>query len=117
MLSHSKLGFGLMRLPKDENGVIDQTQVQTMVDLFMHNGFTYFDTAYAYAGSENAIREALVKTLPARYVYFSRQAAGMEIKRTRRCGTRLPGIHGSRRSRLFRLLFASQCRGKTLANV
>ncbi len=64
MLSHSKLGFGLMRLPKDENGVIDQTQVQTMVDLFMHNGFTYFDTAYAYAGSENAIREALVKRYP-----------------------------------------------------
>ncbi len=64
MLSHSKLGFGLMRLPKDENGVIDQTQVQTMVYLFMHNGFTYFDTAYAYAGSENAIREALVKRYP-----------------------------------------------------
>ena len=54
MLSNSKLGFGLMRLPKDESGSIDLSQVQNMVDHFMNSGFTYFDTAYAYAGSENA---------------------------------------------------------------
>lgn len=64
MLSNSKLGFGLMRLPKDESGSIDLPQVQTMVDHFMNSGFTYFDTAYAYAGSENAIRETLVKNYP-----------------------------------------------------
>lgn len=64
MLSNSKLGFGLMRLPKDESGSIDLPQVQTMVDHFMNSGFTYFDTAYAYAGSENAIRETLVKKYP-----------------------------------------------------
>lgn len=64
MLSNSKLGFGLMRLPKDESGSIDLSQAQTMVDHFMNSGFTYFDTAYAYAGSENAIRETLVKKYP-----------------------------------------------------
>lgn len=58
-----KLGFGLMRLPQIE-GKIDIEQTKTMVDIFMENGFTYFDTAWAYAGSENAIREALVKRYP-----------------------------------------------------
>ena len=34
-----------------------------MVDTFIENGFTYFDTAWMYCGfnSENAVREALVK--------------------------------------------------------
>ncbi len=51
-----KLGFGLMRLPQ-QNGAIDIEQVKQMVDLFMQAGFTYFDTAWAYAGSEDAIRQ------------------------------------------------------------
>ena len=45
-----KLGFGLMRLPQ-KDGVIDIEQTKEMVDLFMEAGFTYFDTAWAYAGS------------------------------------------------------------------
>ncbi len=59
-----KLGFGLMRLPKDAEGKIDIEQTKEMVDLFMEAGGTYFDTAYAYPGSEEAIREALVKRYP-----------------------------------------------------
>lgn len=39
-----KLGFGLMRLPKNGD-VIDVEQTKKMVDLFMNAGFTYFDTA------------------------------------------------------------------------
>lgn len=58
-----KLGFGLMRLPQ-QNGAIDIEQVKQMVDLFMQAGFTYFDTAWAYAGSEDAIRQALVERYP-----------------------------------------------------
>lgn len=58
-----KLGFGLMRLPKKED-VIDVEQVKEMVDEFMNAGFTYFDTAWAYAGSEDAIRQALVERYP-----------------------------------------------------
>lgn len=58
-----KLGFGLMRLPvKDE--VIDVEQVKVMVDKFLEAGFTYFDTAWAYGGSEDAIRQALVERYP-----------------------------------------------------
>ena len=58
-----KLGFGLMRLPK-ENDVIDIPQVEEMVDNFLGAGFTYFDTAWAYPGSEDAIRQALVERYP-----------------------------------------------------
>ena len=58
-----KLGFGLMRLPKLENGEIDLEQVKEMVDLFMAAGQTYFDTAYVYddGKSEEAARLALVE--------------------------------------------------------
>ncbi len=59
-----KLGFGLMRLPQKEEGVIDIEQTKKMVDLFMEAGFTPFDTAWAYAGSEDAIRQALVERYP-----------------------------------------------------
>lgn len=60
-----KLGFGLMRLPRTEkDGPIDIEQTKKMVDLFMDAGFTYFDTAWAYGGSEEATREALVKRYP-----------------------------------------------------
>ena len=31
-----------------------------MVDMFLDAGFTYFDTAYVYPGSEDAVRKALV---------------------------------------------------------
>ena len=55
-----KLGFGLMRLPRRGLG-LDAEQVKQMTDLFLEAGFTYFDTAFVYPGSENAIRKALVE--------------------------------------------------------
>lgn len=65
-LNAKKLGFGLMRLPKLSDGVIDVEQVKTMVDMFMEAGFTYFDTAYVYdgGGSEKAAKAALVDRYP-----------------------------------------------------
>ena len=58
-----KLGFGLMRLPK--KGIrTDVEQVKKMVDLFMDAGFTYFDTAFVYIGSEATIKKALVDRYP-----------------------------------------------------
>ena len=58
-----KLGFGLMRLPKIGEA-IDIEQTKKMVDMFLEAGFTYFDTAWAYPGSEDAIRHALVERYP-----------------------------------------------------
>ena len=62
-----KLGFGLMRLPlldKADAASVDVEQVKRMVDLFLERGFTYFDTAYVYLGSEAAARKALVERYP-----------------------------------------------------
>ncbi len=53
-----KLGFGLMRLPK-ENDQIDIERTAAMANTFLQNGFTYFDTAYVYEGSEEAFRLAI----------------------------------------------------------
>ena len=58
-----KLGFGLMRLPR-KGLKTDIEQVKTMVDKFMDAGFTYFDTAFVYPGSEKAIKKALVDRYP-----------------------------------------------------
>jgi len=58
-----KLGFGMMRLPKKRLS-IDIEQTKEMVDLFMEAGFTYFDTAFVYPGSEDATGKALVARYP-----------------------------------------------------
>ena len=58
-----KLGFGLMRLPKIGEE-IDVEQTAIMVDRFLAAGLTYFDTAYVYPGSEEAIANALVSRYP-----------------------------------------------------
>lgn len=63
MKDTKKLGFGLMRLPK-KGLSIDIEETKRMVDLFMEAGFTYFDTAHVYPGSEEAIRKALVERYP-----------------------------------------------------
>ena len=61
-----KLGFGMMRLPELETfgkyGNIDIELTRKMVDYFISEGFTYFDTAWMYCGfkSEDAAGEALV---------------------------------------------------------
>ena len=75
-----KLGFGLMRLPQ-KDGAVDVEQVKEMVDLFMEAGFTYFDTAWAYAGSEDAIRQALVERYPReRFQLATKNAAWINCK-------------------------------------
>ncbi len=58
-----KLGFGLMRLPRKLLAT-DVEQVKEMVDRFMAAGFTYYDTAFLYPGSEAAIEKALVARYP-----------------------------------------------------
>ncbi len=75
-----KLGFGLMRLPKNGDA-IDVEQVKTMVDRFLAAGFTYFDTAWAYPGSEDAIRRALVERYPrASFQLATKNAAWIKCK-------------------------------------
>lgn len=72
-----KLGFGLMRLP--HRGIItDVRQTSQMTDMFLDAGFTYFDTAFVYPGSEAAIRKALVERYPRdRYTLATKLCAFM----------------------------------------
>jgi predicted aldo/keto reductase-like oxidoreductase len=66
-----KLGFGLMRLPRKEDGSIDIAQCETMTDLFLDAGMKYFDTAYVYEGSEEAAKKFLVERHPRDSYYLA----------------------------------------------
>ena len=66
---NKKLGFGMMRLPltdPDNSGSIDFAELNKMVDAYLENGFTYFDTAWMYCDckSEDAVKKALVMRHP-----------------------------------------------------
>lgn len=82
-----KLGFGLMRLPKNGEE-IDVEQVKDMVDLFMEAGFTYFDTAFVYPGSEEAIRKALVDRYPRESYQLATKNAAWIGEKTREAAIR-----------------------------
>lgn len=60
-----KLGFGAMRLQMNGDEV-DFDEFSKMIDIFLENGFNYFDTAHGYISgkSEIALRECLVKRYP-----------------------------------------------------
>lgn len=59
----SRLGFGTMRLPMDQEGKIDYAAGQEMVDYALANGVNYIDTAYKYhdGESENFVGAAIKK--------------------------------------------------------
>ena len=80
-----KLGIGTMRLPllnKNEPGKVDLEQFKQMVDLYMDNGFTYFDTAYVYhvGLSENAVKVGLVDRYPRESFQVATKLPAGEIK-------------------------------------
>ena len=80
-----KLGIGTMRLPllnKNEPGKVDLEQFKQMVDLYIDNDFTYFDTAYVYhAGlSENAVKIGLVDRYPRESFQVATKLPASEIK-------------------------------------
>lgn len=76
-----KLGFGCMRLPMKENQV-DYEQFNKMIDLYMKEGFNYFDTAHGYieGKSEIAIRECLVKRYPRESYVLTNKLTGTYFK-------------------------------------
>ncbi len=59
----SRFGMGCMRLPRitDSKGnqVIDEKESVSMIRYAADNGVNYFDTAYAYVGSEEVLGKAL----------------------------------------------------------
>lgn len=65
MIFTKKLALGLMRLPQVD-GRVDIERTKGMVDTFIEEGFTYFDTAACYhrGESEVAFREAVSSRYP-----------------------------------------------------
>ncbi|MBQ4055024.1 MAG: aldo/keto reductase [Clostridia bacterium] len=80
-----KLGFGLMRLPKNKDNSIDIQQTCDMTDEFISAGFNYFDTAWIYDGgrSENAARDALVKRYPRESFFLASKLAAWAGDKTK----------------------------------
>lgn len=70
-------GFGCMRLPK-KGDQVDYEEFTRMVDRFMAEGFTYFDTAHVYLGgqSETALRDCLVKRYPREAFQLTNKLSG-----------------------------------------
>ena len=75
-----KLGFGLMRLPRFEDGSFDHDLICAMVDRFLEAGFTYFDTAWVYAGSEEETAKALVQRHPRESYTLASKAISWKCK-------------------------------------
>ena len=80
-----KLGLGMMRLPlidKDDSKSVDLPTVCKMVDTFLEQGFTYFDTAYMYHGytSELVVKEALVKRHPRESFVLASKLPSMSLR-------------------------------------
>ena len=70
-------GFGCMRLPM-QGEEVDKEQFCRMIDLFLSEGFRYFDTAHGYlqGKSELAIRECLAARYPReRYILTDKLTA------------------------------------------
>lgn len=80
-----KLGFGLMRLPLldgNDQTSFDKEQICEMVDSFLSQGFTYFDTAYMYHNfkSENIVKEVLVDRHPRESYILATKLPSMFLK-------------------------------------
>ena len=52
-LKISAIGFGTMRLPKDQDDNIDYEKGEEMVAAAFKGGINYFDTAYKYHEGES----------------------------------------------------------------
>ena len=82
-LKLSALGFGMMRLPLNEDKSIDEPQVFRMVDYALEHGVNYFDNAYPYHGSQSEIvaGKALAR-YPRGSFFFATKYPGHQIADT-----------------------------------
>lgn len=80
-----KLGFGFLRLPtmeSEENKGIDLPLLNEMVDEFLRQGGTYFDTAYTYLGgkSEWALKQCLTLRHPRESYILADKLPSWQVK-------------------------------------
>ena len=82
----NKIGFGFLRIPM-KKGQFDQSAIQDLVDCYMENGGTYFDTCYTYLNgqSEAAIRECVVKRKPRHLFRLADKLPGYQCRSHEDC--------------------------------
>ncbi|GHV88335.1 aldo/keto reductase [Spirochaetia bacterium] len=67
----SVLGFGCMRFPRNRLGAIDMQKTEWLIMEAINAGVNYFDTAYIYGGSEDALGTILEKNKARDKVYIA----------------------------------------------
>ncbi len=71
-ITTSLLGFGAMRLPLTQEGAIDETLAEEMMDLAIKNGVNYIDTAYPYhEGTSEAFVGRVLKKYPRKSFFLA----------------------------------------------
>ena len=71
------LGFGAMRLPVDDQGVIDEQQVEAMTEYAMRHGVNYFDTAHPYhKGRSELVMGRILSRYPRESFYLADKYPG-----------------------------------------
>ncbi len=97
-LDISMLGFGLMRLPVNEDGSVNEELTEKMVDYAMEHGVNYYDTAWPYmSGTSEIVIGKILKKYPRDSFYLANKYPGHAIsekydpedtfeKQLRKCG-------------------------------
>ena len=80
------LGFGCMRFPSSVKEVIKMT------DAYLETGLNYFDTAYIYGGSEDALRKALVTRHPRESYMIADKVPPWKVRNQKDCDKTLNSI-------------------------
>ena len=76
----SALGFGAMRLPKNEDGTIDEQAVAEQVRYAIDHGVNYFDTAYFYhSGESESVMGRVLKEYPRDSYYLASKYPGHQV--------------------------------------
>ena len=75
----SILGYGCLRFPKDGNR-IDMAATERQIMAAIRGGVNYFDTAYVYGGSEDALGRILEKNNVRKDVYIATKLPHYLIK-------------------------------------
>ena len=78
----SVLGFGCMRLPRGIGGGIDLKRSEDLICRAAQQGVNYFDTAYVYPGSEQALGTILQRTGLRSKVYLATKLPHQKCKAT-----------------------------------
>ncbi len=76
----SQLGFGIMRLPLNDDGTIDEIQTKEMTDYAIAHGVNFFDTAYPYhSGDSERIIGKILSEYPRDSFYLADKYPGHQI--------------------------------------